>query len=116
MNVSGDSNLLAVYSANASAVVLAFSGTNDTLVNVTTDNPLETDAFYKGAFSNQGNGSVDPVLADPFKGRIGGGYQGLYAVRVAFLLTKWALLEISQCRRQFVMRNDAGVCHSALTM
>ncbi len=78
--ISGGSNLLAVYSANASAVVLAFGGTNDTLANVTASNPLETDAFYKGAFSNQGNGSVDPYLADPFYGRIGGGYDGLYRV------------------------------------
>ena len=79
--ISGGSNLLAVYSANASAVVLAFGGTNETIVNVTASNPLESDAFYKGAFSNQGNGSVDPYLADPFYGRIGGGYDGLYRVR-----------------------------------
>lgn len=81
MPISGGSNLLAVYSANASAVVLAFGGTNATLANVTAGNPLETDAFYKGAFSDQGNGSVDPLLADPFYGRIGGGYDGLYTVR-----------------------------------
>ncbi len=78
--ISGGSNLLAVYSANASAVVLAFGGTNETLANVTASNPLESDAFYKGAFSDQGNGSVDPFLADPFYGRIGGGYDGLYRV------------------------------------
>ena len=78
--ISGGSNLLAVYSANASAVVLAFGGTNETLTNVTSNNPLEDDAFYKGVFTDQGNGSVDPVLIDPFFGRIGGGYQGLYMV------------------------------------
>ena len=78
--ISGGSNLLAVYSANASAVVLAFGGTNETLTNVTSKNPLEEDGFYKGVFTDQGNGSVDPVLIDPFFGRIGGGYQGLYRV------------------------------------
>ena len=83
--IAGGSNLLAVYSANASAVVLAFGGSNETLANVTANNPLETDAFYKGAFSNQGNGSVDPLLADPFQGRIGGGYQGLYRVCCSIL-------------------------------
>ena len=81
MPISGGSHLLAVYSANASAVVLAFAGTNETLTNVTANNPLESDAFYKGAFSDQGNGSVDPFLADPFYGRVGGGYDGLYRVR-----------------------------------
>ena len=81
MPISGGSNLLAVYSANASAVVLAFAGTNETLSNVTAQNPLESDAFYKGAFSDQGNGSVDPFLADPFYGRVEGGHDGLYRVR-----------------------------------
>ena len=79
--VAGGSTLLAVYSANASAVVLAFAGTNQTLVNVTSNNPLEDPAFFKGAFSEQGNGSVDPVLADPFAGRVGSGHEGLYWVR-----------------------------------
>ena len=78
--VAGGSTLLAVYSANASAVVLAFAGTNDTLANVTSSNPLEDPAFFKGAFSDQGNGSVDPVLADPFAGRVGSGHEGLYWV------------------------------------
>ena len=79
--VAGGSTLLAVYSANASAVVLAFAGTNETLVNVTSNNPLEDPTFFKGAFSEQGNGSVDPVLADPFAGRVGSGHEGLYWVR-----------------------------------
>ena len=79
--VSGGSTLLAVYSANASAVVLAFAGTNETLVNVTSNNPLEDPAFFKGAFSEQGNGSEDPVLTDPFAGRVGSGHEGLYWVR-----------------------------------
>ena len=79
--VAGGSTLLAVYSANASAVVLAFAGTNETLANVTSNNPLEDPAFFKGAFSEQGNGSVDPVLTDPFAGRVGSGHEGLYWVR-----------------------------------
>ena len=79
--VAGGSTLLAVYSANASAVVLAFAGTNETLANVTSSNPLEDPAFFKGAFSEQGNGSVDPVLVDPFAGRVGSGHEGLYWVR-----------------------------------
>jgi len=97
--ISGGSNLLAVYSANASAVVLAFGGTNETLTNVTSQNPLENDAFYKGVFTDQGNGSVDPVLIDPFFGRIGGGYQGLYAVRCLSLIGRTSSASSNEYRR-----------------
>lgn len=113
--VAGGSNLLAVYSANASAVVLAFGGSNETLANVTANNPLETDAFYKGAFSNQGNGSVDPVLADPFQGRIGGGYQGLYRVCCSILdctcTCMWG--DLGWCA---ALRRDAAGLHGLIGM
>lgn len=102
MPISGGSNLLAVYSANASAVVLAFGGTNETLINVTARNPLESDAFYKGAFSDQGNGSVDPFLVDAFYGRIGGGYSGLYRVRC------WHVWSVLQLQSERLNRQESG--------
>ena len=102
--VAGGSTLLAVYSANASAVVLAFAGTNQTLVNVTSSNPLEDPAFFKGAFSEQGNGSVDPVLADPFAGRVGSGNEGLYWVR------RW----LSSHHTCLVCERASSVCAAAI--
>jgi hypothetical protein len=67
--ISGGSELLACWSANASAIVLAFSGTNETLANITADNPLETPGFMNTAFGD--NGSVDALAADPLRGVLG---------------------------------------------
>ena len=78
--------LLAVWSANASAVYLAFSSTAQTLSNVTAHDPLEQDAFYDALFSAMGNGSFNAVAADPFRGLLGPpGQNGLTSVGSARL-------------------------------
>lgn len=61
----GGSSLLVSWSGNASAVVLAFSGTNETLENVATSNPLQSSEFMEAAFGD--NGTVDPLSFDPFQ-------------------------------------------------
>ena len=73
--------ILAVWSANASAVYMGFSGTPQTLANVTADNPLQKDNFFNNVFSTMGNGSFDAAASDPFRGLLGApGQDGLLSV------------------------------------
>ena len=85
--------LLAVWSANASAVYLAFNATAQALANMTAArNPLEQDAFYDDLFSTEGNGSFNAAAADPFRGLLGSpGLAGLSSVRhcLAWLTELW---------------------------
>ena len=81
--ITSGGQLLAVWSANASAVYLAFNATAQTLANMTTArNPLEQDVFYDDLFSGEGNGSFNAMAADPFRGLLGPpGMSGLTSVR-----------------------------------
>lgn len=63
--MAGGSSLLAAWSSNASAVVLAFHGTNQTLDNVTASNPLDSTSFLESAFGN--NGTIDALIFDPLR-------------------------------------------------
>ena len=73
--------ILAVWSANASAVYMGFSGTPQTLANVTSANPLQTNVFFDDVFSTRGNGSFDAAASDPFRGLLGApGQNGLLSV------------------------------------
>ncbi|EIE24481.1 alpha/beta-hydrolase [Coccomyxa subellipsoidea C-169] len=63
--MAGGSSLLAAWSRNASALILAFSGTNQTLENVTASNPLQSMSFLGAAFGD--NGTIDAQTSDPFK-------------------------------------------------
>lgn len=65
MPMAGGSSLLAAWSGNASALILAFSGTNQTLDNVTASNPLQSMSFLGAAFGD--NGTIDAQTSDPFK-------------------------------------------------
>ncbi|CAL8467464.1 g7002 [Coccomyxa elongata] len=63
--MAGGSSLLASWSGNASAVVLAFHGTNQTLDNVTASNVLDSMSFLESAFGN--NGTIDALTFDPLR-------------------------------------------------
>jgi hypothetical protein len=78
--------LLAVWSANASAIYLAFNSTAQTLMNVTGHDPLDQNATYDALFSSMGNGSLNAVASDPFRGLLGPpGQSGLTSVGNACL-------------------------------
>ena len=65
--MAGGSSLLASWSGNASAVVLAFRGTSQTLDSVTTSNILNTSVpFLESSFGN--NGTIDALTFDPLRG------------------------------------------------
>ncbi|BDA42896.1 probable lipase at C-terminar half [Coccomyxa sp. Obi] len=66
--MAGGSSLLAVWSANASAVVLAFHGTNQTLDTVAASNTLDSTSFLESAFGN--NGTIDALTFDPLRGAL----------------------------------------------
>lgn len=55
---------MAAWAGIPSAVVLAFSGTNQTLENVTASNPLQSINFFNAAFGD--NGTIDAEIFDPF--------------------------------------------------
>lgn len=61
--MAGGSSLLASWSGNASAVVLAFHGTNQTFDNVTASNVLDSMSFLESSFGN--NGTIDALTFDP---------------------------------------------------
>lgn len=63
--MEGGSSLLAAWAGIPSAVVLAFSGTNQTLENVTASNPLQSMNFFNAAFGD--NGTIDAETFDPFR-------------------------------------------------
>ena len=73
--------ILAVWSANASAVYMGFSGTPEALANVTSANPLQKDSFFDDVFSTTGNGTFNAAASDPFRGMMGApGQDGLLSV------------------------------------
>lgn len=79
--LDGGSEILATWSSNASAVVLAFKGANETLSNATANNSLQTPAFLNMSFGD--NGTVDADATDPLRGLLG--QQSLSAVRSPLL-------------------------------